>query len=166
MSEGWTYRPLQSGEEAAVCDFVLRVFAEFVAGQYVAAGVREFQAYVQPEALRRRLQADHFVLLAEAAGEIVGAIEVRACDHISLLFVAGRFQRRGIARELLQRALATCRRQRPEVREISVNSSPNAVQAYARLGFRPLGAEQTVNGIRFTPMALALAEAAEGRNHG
>ncbi len=44
----------------------------------------------------------------------------------------------------------------PGVRELTVNASPNAVLAYERLGFTPAGPEQTVNGIRFIPMALAL----------
>jgi predicted GNAT family N-acyltransferase len=86
----------------------------------------------------------------------VGAIEVRDYNHISLLFVHMAHQRQGIARELLRRALAICCRYRPSLRQVDVNSSPNAVVAYARLGFRQRGPEQIKNGIRFVPMVLDL----------
>ncbi|MCL5108645.1 MAG: GNAT family N-acetyltransferase [Chloroflexi bacterium] len=96
------------------------------------------------------------MLLAEARDQVVGAVEVRENRHISLLFVEGRLQRRGIARSLLKAAVGICLMAAPGVRELTVNASPNAVLAYERLGFTPAGPEQTVNGIRFIPMALAL----------
>lgn len=35
---------------------------------------------------------------------------------------------------------------------MTVNSSPYAVPVYEKLGFHATGSEQTVNGLRFTPM--------------
>jgi ribosomal protein S18 acetylase RimI-like enzyme len=93
--------------------------------------------------------------VAETQGRMVGAIEVRNWDHISLFFVDGELQRKGIGRELWRRALQACLASRPDGDRITVHSSPNAVEAYRRLGFRVEGAEQTVNGIRFVPMAFA-----------
>ena len=37
--------------------------------------------------------------------------------------------------------------------EFTVNSAPYAVDIYRHLGFAETGPEQTINGIRFTPMA-------------
>lgn len=48
---------------------------------------------------------------------------------------------------LFETAKAECKRP-----EITVNSSPYAVKIYKHLGFVPTAEEQTVNGIRFTPM--------------
>jgi predicted GNAT family N-acyltransferase len=42
----------------------------------------------------------------------------------------------------------------PELQEVSVNSSPNSIQIYERMGFRQKGSEQVKNGIRFTQMVL------------
>lgn len=151
-----TYRPMQPGEEGAVVALVARVYGAYVAPQYSEEGNEEFYRYLQADRLAERALSSHSTLVAVVNGEIVGAIEVRQCDHVSLLFVDGRFQGRGISRELLRRALTPCREERPEVDEITVNSSPNAVAVYERLGFRPVGEERTVNGIRFTPMALSL----------
>jgi GNAT superfamily N-acetyltransferase len=155
--EGFEYRLMEPGEEQQVRDLVLRVFDEAIAPMFPEQGVREFTTYVQMETLRTRSLADHFVLLATAAGEIVGMIEMRGCRHVSLLFVDERFQRRGLAGELLRQALEICRSGGMESVEITVNSSPNSVQVYERLGFRPTGPEQEVNGIRFTPMRLQVS---------
>ena len=47
-----------------------------------------------------------------------------------------------------------CLERRRELREVTVNLSPNSVHTYERLGFRQVRPEQVVNGIRFTAMAL------------
>lgn len=151
------FRSLRPGEERALSDFVLGVFGEFVAPLYSREGQREFAAFVNPDLFRRRAQSGYFVLVAVAGDEIVGMLEMREHEHISLLFVDGRLHGQGIGRELLRRALAEVRQRRPGVREVTVNSAPGAVSFYERLGFRATGPEMTVNGIIFTPMAKSLA---------
>lgn len=59
--------------------------------------------------------------------------------------------RQGIARALFSTLRDHCRTA-PDTPRITVNSSPYAVGAYRRLGFRATGDERTVDGIRFTPM--------------
>ncbi len=149
-------RPMVPGEAGDVCCLVNRVFQTFVAPQYSQEGVDEFLRYAQGEAMAARARANHFVLVAELDGSLVGAIEVRHYSHISLLFVEETFQRRGTARELVRRALEVCTGSLVDLKTVTVNSSPNAVPAYQRLGFQLLGPEQTVNGIRFVPMALSI----------
>jgi GNAT superfamily N-acetyltransferase len=150
------YRPMQAGEESAVCDLVARVFEEFVAPGFSPEGVREFLGYAEPSALVQRAQDNHFVLVAVTEDQVVGMIEVRNHDHISLFFVDARVHRRGIGRELAGQALDICRHTRPDLKEIDVNSSPYAVPVYERLGFRQVGPERVKNGIRFVPMVLGL----------
>ncbi len=144
------------GEETEVCDLVSRVFNEFVAPGYAQEGIQEFFKYVKPESLLTRFQANHIFLVAVVGDKIVGVIEIRDYDHVSLLFVDPQFQRRGIARELLRRSLATCHRHKPDLAEMTVNSSPYAVPIYEKLGFRQTEPEQVKNGIRFIPMVLKL----------
>jgi GNAT superfamily N-acetyltransferase len=149
---------MNPGEEAEVCHLVHRVFDEFVAPHYVQKGIQEFRKYVDPLALQQRSRESHFVLVATSPDQMVGMIEMRSHSHVSLLFVDQQFQGKGISRELLHRALTICRRHRPDLAQVSVNSSPNAVPIYKRLGFVPWSPEQTVNGIRFVPMLLDLSE--------
>jgi GNAT superfamily N-acetyltransferase len=161
MKETVQYRFMEPSEETGVSDLVIRVFKEFIAHQYSQEGVHEFLKYVQPELFLRRSQKNHFVLLATIQDKIVGMIEIRNNRHLSLFFVDKRFQQRGIARELLRRSLKICKleislKRSPELQEVSVNSSPNAIQIYERMGFRQKGYEQVNNGIRFTQMVLEL----------
>jgi GNAT superfamily N-acetyltransferase len=149
-----TYSPMQPGQEAAVCELILRVFDQFVAPGCTAEGEAEFRRYVEPEALAERAQAGHLVLVAVAGDEIVGAIEMRGCEHLSLLFVDPRYHGRGIGRALWTQALERCRQLKPDLQRISVNSSTYAVPFYRALGFRPDGPEQVRDGIRFVPMTL------------
>jgi GNAT superfamily N-acetyltransferase len=152
------YRRMQAGEESIVCNIVARVFKGFVEPGFSSEGIQEFLRYVEPGALAQRAQADHFVWVAVAHDEIVGMVEVRDHNHVSLFFVDARYHRRGIGRELIQRALDTCRHNRQNLQQIDVNSSPYAVPVYQKLGFRQTGAEQVENGIRFIPMVLELRQ--------
>jgi len=156
--ESYVCRPMRQGEQGDACDLVVRVFNEFIAPLYEPEGIQEFMDYVQPDALLRRSMSNHFVLLVTTGREIVGLAEVRDYNHICLLFVDSRFQRRGIGRKLLEKTKELCRGHNPALREITVHSSPNSVPAYEKLGFHRTAAEQVTNGIRFTPMTLELPE--------
>lgn len=142
-----TYRPMEAEEAPAVCRLVGRIFNEFVAPAYPPEGAREFLKYVEPAQLIGRLQNNHSTFVAESHGRIVGMVEARNGDHISLLFVEPGEQRKGIARGLMRQIIAMhhCRR-------LTVHSSPNALPAYVQLGFKPDGQEQIEHGIRFIPM--------------
>lgn len=154
------YRLLRPGEEEKVCKLVSAVFDNFVAPHYSEEGRLEFLDYVTPEQFRQRGGHEHFVLVAAANDKIVGMIEMRQHRHVSLLFVDRRFQKQGISRELLRRALIICLETKPKLRTISVNSSPNAVNIYEKLGFRQAGAERVKNGIKFTPMIFKVSKKA------
>jgi len=61
---------------------------------------------------------------------------------------------KGIARSLLSEALKRCKTVKSDLEKITVNSSPNAVAAYRRMGFIPTSEEQSANGVRFVPMVF------------
>ncbi|MDJ0707229.1 MAG: GNAT family N-acetyltransferase [Leptolyngbyaceae cyanobacterium MO_188.B28] len=151
-----TYRPLSTKDILEVSELAARVFNQFVAPDYASEGVQEFHRYIQPSAFRARAQTNHFSLITLEQGKVVGVIEMRGHNHISLLFVAPEFQRQGIAKELLRRALQICRANDPRLSKISVNSSSYAAPIYERLGFRRAGEKQVRNGISFLPMVLKL----------
>jgi ribosomal protein S18 acetylase RimI-like enzyme len=126
-----------------------------VAPDFPPEGVEEFLKYARPEALRRRWSgSEHFALLATQGEQMVGMIEMRNHDHVSMFFVDPAHMGRGIGRALWERALAACRQAWPELRRVSVNSSPYALPIYEKLGFRQTEPEQVVNGIRFVPMVV------------
>ncbi|NEQ45287.1 MAG: GNAT family N-acetyltransferase [Leptolyngbya sp. SIOISBB] len=145
-----------------VSALVARICNKFLAPEYSSEGVQEFHRYIQPSAFRSRGQTNHFSLISLEQDKIVGVIEMRGHNHVSLLFVEPEFQRLGIAKELLRRALQICRANEPRLSEISVNSLSYAVPIYERLGFRRAGERQVRNGIGFLPMVLKLPNQRDG----
>ncbi|EKU97666.1 putative acyltransferase [Leptolyngbya sp. PCC 7375] len=156
IDKALTYRPLNVTDAREVSELVARGFNEFVAPECSSEGIQEFYRYIQPNAFRTRVQTNHFSLITLVQDKIVGVIEMRDHNHISLLFVTSEFQHRGIAKELLRQALQICRANEPRLSEISVNSSSYAVPIYEKLGFHRAGERQVRNGIGFIPMVLKL----------
>ena len=156
MNETISYRLMESGEEAEVCRIVIETFNEFIAHLYSQEGIREFLRYVKPRLFIRRLRANHIILVAKEQEKLIGMIEVRDYNHISLFYVLQKFQQKGSGKKLLRRALEICLEHKAELLELTVNSSPNAVCIYENLGFAKMGSEQLRNGIIFTPMSLKL----------
>jgi GNAT superfamily N-acetyltransferase len=143
------YRQIYLSETAAVSSLAREVFDKFVAPHYQTEGVAEFHRYSSTEAFSQRHESGHVTLVAEHSGELVGMLHLWESCHVAMLFVWSSRQRNGIGRGLLAAAGALagdtdC--------EFTVSSSPNAVSAYERLGFRITGSEQCVHGIRFVPM--------------
>ncbi|MPN64058.1 hypothetical protein SDC9_211829 [bioreactor metagenome] len=83
--------------------------------------------------------------------KVVGVIAARPPCHIALLFVDKAYHRQGIARCLFN-TLKDHFEADSQHAEITVNSSPYAVEVYHRLGFVDTDTEQIVNGLRFIPM--------------
>lgn len=156
MSTTIKIRLMDPGEETVVSDLVVSTFQRDVAPLYAQDGIREFLSYATPSALQERQLRDHVILVASHNETIVGVLELRDYCHVSLLFVETLHQRQGVGRLLVNEALRFIRMHHPETQEVSVNSSPNAVEAYKRFGFQVRGDLQVKNGIGFVPMTLPL----------
>lgn len=137
-------RPLESHELEAALSLAWRVFSEYESPDYSPEGTEEF---------RKCLHDENYLAGIEYYGafdgeRLVGLLGIRPdrC-HICFFFVDGEYHRRGIGTRLFGRMLED----RPG-RNITLNSSPYGLPFYKRLGLIPVTAEQTVNGIRFTPM--------------
>jgi GNAT superfamily N-acetyltransferase len=158
MIEPIRVRELEEDEIAEVHALVSSVFDQFVAPLFSDEGVREFKSFIEPPKLIERLRANSFFLAAEIGAEMVGVIAVRDWSHVSMLFVKSDHQGKGIARLLFAEALKRCQAARLDLAKITVNSSPNAVGAYRRMGFVQTSEEQLANGVRYVPMVLDLSE--------
>lgn len=136
---------------------VRRVFDEFEAPDYSYEGVSEFYAYINRDAVMKRMDCGELLMWGFVENhEILGVLALRGECHIALLFVDGNHHRKGIARDLLAAAFSHCKR--IGACAATVNSSPYAVEAYRRLGFVETSGEKEVNGIRFTPMACTIEQ--------
>jgi predicted GNAT family N-acyltransferase len=153
---------MKHGEEGIVCRLAVEVFSEFVAPLYSQEGVSELLRYIDPDLMSKREKSNHFVLMAESDNRLVGIIEVRDFNHISLFFILREAQRKGISKQLLYEALKTCSQHNPNLSHVTVHSSPNSVEAYEHLGFRSEGSEEFDRGIRYVPMKLQFQDNGDG----
>jgi ribosomal protein S18 acetylase RimI-like enzyme len=151
-------RDMHPNEASEVSTLVQTVFGRYEAPDYSAEGVIEFQKYNTPQQLIERLNKNHFVLVAIANNRIVGMIEIRNHQHISLFFVHSEFHGQGIGKALWANAVERCKDSdvNANFSVFTVNSSPYAVSIYERLGFYKKSPEQVMNGIRFIPMSAEI----------
>lgn len=136
-------RVLNPDERPQALALVRRVFDRFEAPEYSRQGVDTFRAFLASPDLIGALTF-YGAFLDDG---LVGVIAMRGASHISLFFVEAAHQGKGVGRALFTAAKAACKEC-----EITVNSSPYAVEIYRKLGFHPLSGEQVADGIRFTPM--------------
>lgn len=137
----------------AAADLIARVFGEFVAPGYSREGRAEFLAFAAPAALADKLDRGEFFFWGARAGqgELIGVLAGQRPDHVALLFVDKAWHKQGVAGKLFAEM-----REHFQLgwgcREFTVNASPYAVEAYARLGFSCDGGAREIRGIRFIPM--------------
>lgn len=138
------FKPSQMSEMIAL---IKEVFLEFEAPEYCDEGIAEFMRFIEPSALSQQITSHKmYIWLATDQSEIVGIIAGNQ-NHINLLFVKKSYHRQGIAKALVETLIEYF-----ASTELTVNSSPYAVDIYQKLGFVALSSEQILNGIRFTPM--------------
>lgn len=134
-------------QASALCRLV---FLDCVAPLYSESGVALFCDYVKPEEwIQRQADGCPSWLAENDAGQLLGVLHFRGKGHISLFFVATEHQRAGFGRRLFEQALSEL-----DVSEITAHSSPNAVEAYRKLGFMPTDAERSEAGLRYVPMRM------------
>ena len=139
-----TIRSLTEEERPAAFALAWKVFTEYESPDYAPEGTEEF---------RKCLGNDSYLagIVYYGAFEgkaLVGVLGIREeKQHVCFFFVDGHHHRRGIGTRLFRRMLEDF-----PGRTITVNSSPYGVPFYESLGFAATDSEQTVNGIRFTPM--------------
>lgn len=124
---------------------VLAVFMQFEAPDYSIEGVETFKR----TAIYNNDFLDSLNMYGAYDSEtLLGVIATRnKGNHIALFFVDGKHHRQGIGKKLFQIVL-----ENSTGKEITVNSSPYAVEVYHRLGFVDIAPEETTNEIRYIPM--------------
>jgi RimJ/RimL family protein N-acetyltransferase len=121
-----------------------KVFLEYESPDYSTEGTEEFNKCLHDESYLSGIE-----YYGAFDGEtLIGTIGIRAEKrHICFFFVDGNYHRQGIGTALFKCLLKDHRGE-----TITLNSSPYGVPFYKAIGFVPTDKEQTVNGIRFTPM--------------
>jgi ribosomal protein S18 acetylase RimI-like enzyme len=98
-------------------------------------GAEQFLESVSERAIRGYIASERYrYIVADVDGSVAGFIAVRDLSHLFHLFVAQAHQGNGLGRYLWNEALRHIF-EKAGPKQITVNSSPNAVAFYAHLGF-------------------------------
>ncbi len=134
-------------------DVIMQAFQRYNAPDFAPEGVQGFTNYASAAAMQNRQHNDHIILIAEQDEKIVGVIESRHHNHISLMFVHPDHMNKGISTALWQKALALCKQAHPGLETITVNASTYAAPIYEKFGFtRDAEGTKTEHGIIVVPM--------------
>ena len=137
-------RKLSAEERASAFDLAWRVFSEYESPDYSKEGTLEFKKCLHDEEYLAGIE----YYGAFDGDRLIGLVGIRSDrKHICFFFVDGIYHRQGIGTRLFK---AVCQEYPDHI--ITLNSSPYGVPFYHALGFKDTDKEQTVNGIRFTPM--------------
>jgi predicted GNAT family N-acyltransferase len=146
----------KKGEEFLISDLIKSVYNECVAPDYSAAGNNFFYAYIDPAQLADRFSNGNALLTAKINGTIIGMLELRDQNHISLLFVNKLWHGKGIAKKLVKKAVSLVLEKDKSIRFFEVNASPFSEKIYAKMGFKKTDDMQNVNGLKFVPMIMEI----------
>ena len=148
---------LNTSQLRTALELVWEVFDEYEAPDYEEMGIKTFQHFIEYHAMLDKMESGEMKFWGCYQNSyMVGVIAIRPIQHISLLFVRGQFHHLGVASRLVRMAISDIREDKPEIPYVTVNSSPYAVEFYKKIGFEPLGTEETRDGIRFTSMRRTL----------
>ena len=137
-------RLLTEEETDAALALAWKVFTEYESPDYTLKGTEEFRKALESEAYLAGLR----YYGAFDGDKLIGILAIRVRQrHICFFFVDGEYHRCGIGTKLFRRL-----REDFPGQKITLNSSPYGLPFYKALGFMETDNEQTVNGIRFTPM--------------
>lgn len=137
----------------------LEVFMQFEAPDYGPEAVESFKRDIveNPEYLTNAKAGICPIYGAFDKDALVAMIGMRSnWTHINLVFTQKEYHRQGIASAVFRYLLEDIKKDSPQVKELTLNSSPYGLPFYLRIGFVPTGEEQIINGIRFTPMKYVI----------
>jgi GNAT superfamily N-acetyltransferase len=150
----FTIQPFKPGQEADISAFIRNVYDEFVAPDYTEEGNAFFYDWITPENIADRQKTRVSLFVAVIDSTLAGMIEIRENNMISLLFVAKKYHRQGMAKSLVAAALNNSLANNENLDAFHVHASPFSIPVYRRLGFRESGVLQKENGIAYLPMIM------------
>ncbi|MCD4843527.1 MAG: GNAT family N-acetyltransferase [Methanosarcinales archaeon] len=142
---------MKTEEANYLYDIILQVFHKHVAPAYSEEGIKTFLRMLSPEFLKI-VTPEQFTIVAEQNDQIYGTLSIINKNHIALLFVKSEMQGEGIGKSLIQFATHKCLENNPDVKSITVSSSPNSLTFYQNFGFIIPEEEKNEKGMRIIPM--------------
>lgn len=157
----YTIRKIYSNEVDQALALALEVFMEFEAPDYGPLGIETFKNDIveNPTFIKEAKKGLCPIYAAFDQNKIIAIIGMRSNKtHINLVFTKKEYHRKGIATAIFKYLINDLLIENPNLKEITLNSSPYGLAFYLSLGFVPLSDEKKINGIRFTPMKYIISK--------
>ena len=150
-----TLRNATPSDAGKISKLISGLTEKFIAYEFTPAGTEELLHSMAPDAIEKYIRSGYEYHVAEMDARLIGVVAVRGNSHLYHLFVAEKFQNRGIAGQLWRVAMKSClAKGNPGV--FTVNSSRYARPVYEKLGFVVQSGPQEKNGVIYIPMKLSI----------
>jgi GNAT superfamily N-acetyltransferase len=153
MDNNIIFDELKIDEINKVSNMINNVFNEFVGIDYSENGKKTFKDYITPKNILERFnnKTSQFYV-AKYINDIIGILEIKNKDHISLFFVKKEYHGKGIGKKLFDNYIKTLKQDNNGIKVITVNSSFFAENIYSKMGFIKTNEIQEKDGIKYIPM--------------
>lgn len=131
-------------------------FLEYVAPEWSSHAIEKFLSDSSPNAMAALIGDALFSAVARSGQETVGFLLLVPPNLLKALFVHRSWHKRGVARKLWQLACHRLQHGAAMADTIELNASTFAVEAYRKLGFRPISPPVVHEGCLSTRMAFRL----------
>lgn len=149
------FRRATTDDAFGISSLVRDAFLTNVAPYNNEKGSLFFVRVQNPSYFQKKISEWPSVFVAEKDRTIIGVIAMS--DRISSFWVLHDYQKQGIGKKLFSIAICDWVKKTGK-QSITVNSSPNAVEIYSKLGFYQYGEEKLENDIRSFTMRAEIKD--------
>lgn len=129
---------------------IRRTFNKTQKQYYSTEGINNFYSILKESICICTLFPDAMLFLGVYGGKTLKGVCICRDAHISILFVDGKFQHKGIGKLLLDEVKIRLKEQK--YKKLTVYAAPNAVEFYRKQGFSVMGRLTEHDGIQYVPM--------------
>lgn len=133
-----------------ISNLVKRIYLKYNSKIDSEEGINNILTFISKENMRLRFYIEGALILVarDKNNKIVGAIELKNFEHISLFFVDDKYFKFGIGKKLFEEVKNILK-----LEKYSVNASDYALEFYKKLGFVQItDSIEIENGVHFYPM--------------
>lgn len=132
-----------------ISNLAKKIYLKYNSSLDTDEGINNILTFINYDNILMRTYIDgSLILKAIKNNTIIGFIEIRNYNHISLLFIDDKYFRLGVAKKLFEKVKDITKSDK-----YSVNSSDYAIEFYKKLGFVAIYDNIKVeNGVHFHPM--------------
>ncbi len=151
-AQGITIRPATNEEWDEAIHLIWKTFVRYDAKDYPQNGIDSFAEFITDETLHRMFVVGAYeMFLAIIEQTIIGVVTLRDQTHISLLFVDGEYQHKGVGSMLVDYVYEYVQYAYQST-QLTVNAAFSATEFYEQYGFTHVREAFVQKGIFVAPM--------------